>query len=273
MTDRRDWEGRTGRKWADEWRRTDRAFAGLTDRLLARVRSMTTTHVLDIGCGAGELSLAIAREHPEAEVVGVDIAAPLVDAARSRGENLPSARFILADAATFAPERPCDLIVSRHGVMFFDDPPVAFAHLRKVAAPSASLLFSCFRDRSLNQWASEIAALLPPGAVAPPVARAPGPFAFSEPEYVSQILEAAGWTGVNFEPIDFAYVAGSGGDAVADALSFFLSIGPAAAAAPELDPAERAAFVGRLERYLDDQRDDAIVALAAAAWIVEARSP
>ena len=273
MTDRRDWEGRTGRKWADEWRRTDRAFAGLTERLLSRVRRLSPTRVLDIGCGAGELSLAIAREHPATEVVGIDISAPLVEAAEERGENLPNVDFVLGDAATYRPERPCDLLVSRHGVMFFDDPPTAFAKLRTGTEPGGRLLFSCFRDRALNQWASELVALLPPGAVGPSDPRTPGPFAFSDRDYVSAILQSAGWADIEFDPVDFAYIAGSGGNPVADALSFFLTIGPAAAAAMELSPDERSAFIDRLERYLDDACDGSLIALSAAAWIVEARSP
>lgn len=272
MTDRRDWEGRTGRKWADEWRRTDRAFAGLTEKLLARIRVLSPANVLDIGCGAGELSLAIAREHPAAQVLGVDIAAPLIDTATERGANLPNVRFQIADAATFKPDRPSDLLVSRHGVMFFDDPPLAFTHLRSVAAPDAHLLFSCFRDRSLNPWASEIAKLLPPGAVSPADPRASGPFAFSERDHVERILTEAGWAAVHFEAVDFAYVAGTGDDPLGDAKSFFLSIGPAAAAAVELSPDARLQFIDRLVRFLDEHRSGSIVALPASAWMVTARA-
>ena len=84
MTDRSDWEGRIGRKWADEWRRTDRSFAGLTEHLLRKARGGSLDRILDIGCGAGELSLALAREHPDSTVVGIDISEPLIAAARER---------------------------------------------------------------------------------------------------------------------------------------------------------------------------------------------
>ena len=73
MTDRSDWKGRVGQKWAAEWRRTDRSFAGLTERLLARAGDRPITRAFDIGCGAGEVSLVLARAHPDSEVMGLDI--------------------------------------------------------------------------------------------------------------------------------------------------------------------------------------------------------
>jgi len=274
MTDRSDWEGLTGEKWAVEWKRTDRSFTNLTARLLSDVRKESPRRVLDIGCGAGELSLAIAREHPGAQVTGIDVSGDLVAVARERAANTPNARFLVADAAGWdaGAHRP-DFLVSRHGVMFFADPVAAFAHLASIAAPGARLLFSCFREPARNMWASELVDLLPPGRYTAPRPGLPGPFAFSDPMHVEAILNAAGWTELALDPADFAYVAGTGGDPVSDAVTYFMTIGPAAAAASELGPDERAAFVERLEHFLGQRRDGSIVALPASAWIVSARVP
>lgn len=273
MTDRSDWEGRIGRKWADEWRRTDRSFAGLTEHLLRKARGGSLDRILDIGCGAGELSLALAREHPDSTVVGIDISEPLIAAARERGGNLSNVSFTLADATTWeSGGRGPDLLISRHGVMFFDDPVAAFSHLRSVADQKGRILFSCFRDRRENQWADGIAALLPTGVQSLPEPGAPGPFAFADPAYVGGILSSAGWRDIQFEKVDFAYVAGAGGDPVSDALTYFLAIGPAAAAAAELEPAQRSVFIDRLEGFLAEHRDGSIVALQGAAWIVTGRA-
>jgi SAM-dependent methyltransferase len=272
MTNRSEWEGRTGNKWASEWRRTDRAFTGLTDRLLGRASERPFSRALDIGCGAGELTLALARGHPRARVTGIDISGELISVARERGAHLDNARFEVADAAhwfnsDFAP----DLVVSRHGVMFFDEPIPAFANLAAGAGPEARLVFSCFRDRAHNPWATSIVALLPKGTVPPAAPDAPGPFAFADRSRVEHLLRSAGWGDSAFEKVDFAYVVGAGQDPVGDARSFFLSIGPAAAAAAELPGAERAEFIKRLEIFLEDQRDRDLIAFPAAAWIVSAQ--
>ncbi len=84
MSKPNDWEGRTGKGWAAEWRRTDRSWGGLTDQLLRHTRDFTFSTVLDIGCGAGELSLAIARGRPNASVLGVDISPELIEVAQER---------------------------------------------------------------------------------------------------------------------------------------------------------------------------------------------
>src|SRR5690606_32551346 len=146
-----EWLGQSGRSWAEQWRRTDRGFSMLTERLLRGTREFDFSSVLDIGCGAGELSLAIARGRPQCRVIGVDVSPPLIDAARERGAHHPDVTFELADAADWRPAEPFapDLLVSRHGVMFFGDPVAAFTNLCDVAAPGASLLFSCFRERKL----------------------------------------------------------------------------------------------------------------------------
>ncbi|MFM2272809.1 MAG: hypothetical protein RL702_1874 [Pseudomonadota bacterium] len=269
MTTGMDWRAQVGRSWAESYHLTDRSFAGLTQRLLERIAEREGNHVLDIGCGAGELSLAIARNRPHAQVLGVDISAQLVAAAGQRGEQLGNVRFIEADAATwqepgFAPE----VLVSRHGVMFFDAPVAAFANLLKIAAPEAELIFSCFRSPQENPWASDLAKLLQLPPPADPTA--PGPFAFADPQYVEGILSGAGWLGPGFEPVDFAYIAGKGEDPVEDALGLFRRIGPAAQALRALEGEALASAEARIREWLEDHRSGDLVALPAAAWIVTA---
>jgi SAM-dependent methyltransferase len=267
-----DWAGDAGEKWAAEWRRTDRSFAGLTDRLLAKTREFSFNDVLDVGCGAGELSLAIARGRRNANIVGVDISPQLVEVARGRAENFSHVSFELGDASHWKPASGFtpDLLVSRHGVMFFDDPVAAFAHLAELSAPGAGLLFSCFRGPADNEVFTGIGSLLPPPET-PPDPEAPGPMAFANPDRVRSILSQAGWTGINLEPFDFAMVAGVGENAVGDAMEYFMAIGPAANALAAMDGALRAATLEKMRIYLAGKAVRNIVALGAGAWIVTAR--
>ena len=164
----------------------------------------------------------------------------------------------------FAPE----LLVSRHGVMFFDIPVMAFANLYALAAPAARMVFSCFRSAKLNPWASELAALLE----VPPMAEstAPGPFAFADEAHVRGILDNAGWRDIALEPVDFAYVAGAGEEPVEDALQLFRRIGPAAPVLRGLEGEARVRAEGWVREWLEEHRSGNLVAFPAAAWIVTA---
>jgi SAM-dependent methyltransferase len=271
MTGKSDWQGKTGEGWAAQWQRTDRSFGGATEKLLARSREFPFRNALDIGCGAGELALALARGHPHARVVGVDVSPQLIDVARGRAANLANVSFELADAAQWRPDDAFapQLLLSRHGVMFFDDPPAAFANLAALAAPGANLLFSCFRDRAENPFFTEIGRLLPASDGAPDP-YAPGPFAFAERDHVSAILQSGGWRAPEFEAFDFAMIAGAGEDPVGDAMTYFQTIGPAAVALREMPEADRARVLAAIHEVVTANCRDGVVALRAGLWIVTA---
>lgn len=269
MTDIAEWQGGVGRNWATEWERTDRSFAGLTPGLLDAIAGEPGLRIVDVGCGAGEIALAVAAARPDAHVTGVDVSPELVTAARERGEDIANVRFLLADATLWAdPHGAPELYVSRHGVMFFPDPPVAFGHLAKVAAPGARFVFSCFRASAENEWAVEIAKLLPPPAPTGAQPFPPGPFAFADPEHVQRCM--AGWRDFAFTAVDYDYIAGAGPDPVADALAFFARIGPTALAIRTLPESAKASFMAKLEALVRSRLVGGKVSFRAAAWLVTA---
>lgn len=269
MTGASDWIGTVGRSWAAEWRRTDASFAQLTPQLLALIGEQPGKAIVDVGCGAGELSIALASARPEATVTGVDISEDLIKAASLRAD-LPNLGFECADATQWQPQQSPDLYVSRHGVMFFPDPLEAFAHLAEVAAPHARIVFSCFRKAADNAWAARIAELLPPGDSPALQPFAPGPFAFADPDHVRRCM--AGWHDHTFTPVDFGYVAGQGDDPVEGALALFRRIGPAAPALRALPGDERSALEQRLRDVIEGHLEGGRVIFPAAAWLVTASS-
>jgi SAM-dependent methyltransferase len=265
-----DWTGYVGDVWADEWRRTDRSFANLTDQLEAAILAAAPPgpfRALDIGCGAGATSLALAIARPGAEVVGVDLSQSLVDVARNRLAGLSNCRVEQGDVLVAAAAIRPDLLVSRHGVMFFADPVAAFTALRAAAAPGATLIFSCFGPRRVNRFATLVDELVPPE---PAAADEPGPFAFADPERVADILTRAGWVPDAPRRVPFAYRAGAGDDPVADAVSFLSRIGPAAAALREASEPDalRLALASALAHY----RTVDAVDLPALGWIWRAQA-
>ena len=268
------WNGKVGETWAKMQARMDRALTPVTAALLSIAAPQPGEDVLDIGCGSGETTLALAcAVGDDGSATGVDISEPLLARARARAEELLSeAEFIAADAATYRDDMGYDLIVSRFGVMFFADPIAAFANIHALAAPGGRLCFACWQPPADNGWATfpltTLASLMP--AQPPSDPHAPGPFAFADPERVHGILTAAGWTDIAFHAVPFTMVIGEGDDPVTAAVDFNLRIGPAARAirdaGRDIEPAARAA----LAAALGDLLVDGAIGLPGAVWLVSA---
>ena len=280
MTEAMEWQGRVGEVWAEEWRRTDRTLGPVADALIAKVEAATNARsaptIVDIGCGAGSTSLMLADRIEGAHVVGIDLSPALVEVARTRAEGRPNIRFEQADASRWQPANGVrfDMILSRHGVMFFSDPVSAFANLHSLGTPDARLVFSCFRARAENPWVLALDPIL--ARFAPAAANAPpppvGPFAFGDPARVEPILEAAGFEAPHFQPLDFDMRVGVGEDPVEEAIAYFSRIGPFASMLRELDEDRRGAAKAQLREVVAAHLIDGEVRMRAAAWIVTARS-
>lgn len=275
MTAAGDWIGKVGDVWAREWPRTERSFADLESVLRRAILSVAPDRgqFLDLGCGVGTTSAAIAAACPDTRVTGVDLSAAMVAIARER-HDAPNLRFVAGDVLDMTIAQSDDLVFSRHGVMFFADPVAAFTHLRRRVSPGAPLVFSCFRARSHNRWALELA-----DATGQPVrddrSYAPGPFGFADHAFVADLLARTGWCVESSEAADFDYVAGEGTDdaaAIADAITFFTRIGPAAAAIRSALDHARADLLERIGTRLARYARNGRVAMPASAWIWTARA-
>lgn len=274
MTTASDWTGKVGDIWAREWRRTERSFADLAPHLTRAILSIAPGRgrFLDLGCGVGSTAAEVAQARPLASVRGIDLSEPLIALARER-HALANLSFIAGDALSLAGSMH-DMIVSRHGVMFFADPDAAFTNLRRGAVAGSPLVFSCFHARRENVWATELDTAIG-ASQADRASYAPGPFAFADRSFVADMLDRTGWRVGSVDRVDFSYVAGEGeGDdaALADALDFFARIGPAAAAIRGVSGEERRVLLDRIRTRLTRYAVSGRVAMPAAAWIWTARA-
>jgi SAM-dependent methyltransferase len=229
------WQDAAGRRWVELQERTDAQLDPLGRAALERVAPQTGERALDVGCGAGQSVLELAElVGPRGNVVGVDVSEPLLGRAKERvaAARLSNVELLLANAASVRVEPAVDLIFSRFGVMFFEDPVAAFAHLRTTLVPGGRLGFVCWQPLAVNLWAAAPLAavkklrpehpqleLLAPGK--------PGPFAFSDAKVVENLLERAGFTHVTIVPHE-AEVAVGGARTLEDAVEYSRQIGPAA---------------------------------------------
>jgi SAM-dependent methyltransferase len=267
------WNGPAGEKWVRNQAVMDASLADATAALLPLAAIQPGERVLDIGCGSGQLSLLAAdAAGPGGQVTGADISQPLLALARQRAAGRSNVSFIEADAAThpFTPEY--DLLVSRFGVMFFDDSPAAFANLRRAAAPGGRLAFVCWRPIAENEYAAMPFAVAKPlmPALPPADPHAPGPFALADPDRLRGILEGAGFSGIAIEPLDGVMRMGATAE---EAGIQATSLGPTARALAKLDEGVRAKVVAAVtEAFRNYPLSDGFITCRLACWLVSARA-
>lgn len=201
------WNGPAGHAWVEAQHVLDRLFAPFEDLLVDAVRAASARSALDVGCGTGSTTIAIARAlGGSGSCLGVDISEPMIALARARAEREHAhAEFVVADAQVYAFEpASVDLIVSRFGVMFFSDPVRAFANLRRAAREGAQLRLIVWRSAEENPFmttAERAAAQILPN-LPPRRPDGPGQFAFADHDRVRAILNHSGWSGIDLQPID-----------------------------------------------------------------------
>ena len=263
------WDGPTGQKWVQHQADMDRNLADANVGVLRLAAAKPGERVLDIGCGAGQTSYLLAEAvGPGGHVTGVDISTPLLGAARSHAPK--NTEFIHADAAfrAFMPEY--DLIFSRFGVMFFDDPAEAFANIRKAAKPSGRLAFVCWRPAPENQWVTVPAAAAKPFLPETPPADplAPGHFAFADPKRVEVILTKAGFGNVKIDRLDGRMHLGPSAENAAFQMT---NIGPLSRALNEVeDEAVKDKIHAAVAVAFEGIKKNGEVAPAIACWLVSA---
>lgn len=267
------WNGPSAKRWIDHQAALDRTLRVFGDALLERAAAQPGERVLDVGCGCGDSLLALSgRVGPGGSVTGVDISSAMLARARELTAALPNVQVIERDAAQLPPEVHYDLIFSRFGVMFFEDPALAFTRLRATLRPGGRLVFVCWRDYSDNPWLSEpadVVRTLVPDSPPPPRPRVPGPFAFAERAHVEAILSAAGFRAVSLERFD-APIALSSGD-VAEAVLFAMKSGPVAVMLANADASTLERVRSALTAKLHAQRSEAGIVLGSSTWLVSAQ--
>lgn len=277
-----DWNGNSGERWLANQERLDRMLAAYGDAAVAAAAPQPGERVMDIGCGAGATTLDIARlVCPVGFVLGVDISAQLIGRARERAADSDNpgkgVEFLLADASreVFAPPR-FDLLFSRFGVMFFDDPVAAFGHIRHALRPDGRLVFVCWRGAGENDWTrlpmAAIRDIVPP---APPVdAEAPGPFSFGDRGRVTRILTDAGYGDIVFEAVDHPILFGLGATreaAIDDAVDHALQVGPLGRALIDQPGIVKAQAIAAVRAAFGEKAGPDGVTIEGAAWVVTAR--
>lgn len=267
------WNGAMGELWVREQAFMDGMLRSFQTFLVSHAVSKRPDSVLDIGCGNGTTTIAIAEAlGRDARVVGVDISEPMIANAQSSiPAGLDTVQFVAADASAhnFRDQR-FDLIISRFGAMFFSDPVQALSHLLGAAHPGAETALVAWRSLDDNAFMAagmRAAAAFPPTPPTPQPG-APGAFAFAEPAHVETVFTSAGWMKPSLEPADLPCTFPA-----ADLDMFIENLAPTRPDLGDLDPGLRNEVLAAVRSALETFVDGDTVKMTARTWLIRARAP
>jgi SAM-dependent methyltransferase len=267
------WNSDEGATWVTDEARYDEMLAPFAAALLDAASPEPDATILDVGCGTGATTLAAAHRAAGGVSTGIDISRPMIEGARRRveREGVTNAAFEVCDAQVDPiPTRP-DLLLSRFGVMFFEDPVAAFTNLHGSMAPGGRLAFVCWQPLFVNEWMTVPALAVAEHVPLPeaPAAGTPGPFSFGDADLVRGVLDAAGFRDVSVEPFEASLLLGGRGSVDA-AVAFLRNTGMGRTLLSQAPPAIADAALAGVRTALAPHHDGDGVRLNSSTWIVTA---
>ncbi len=269
------WNEEGGRKWVNFQEILDSSLSHFGHEAMDIAEIRPGEKVLDIGCGCGDTTLEMAqRVGRNGQVTGVDLSTIILEQAKYKITSMlkPVVNFNCVDAQShdFTPQT-YDLIFSRFGVMFFNDPVAAFHNMRLALKPNGRLVFICWQSLHENQWVSlplQVAGNYAP-LPTPSPPNEPGPFSFGASLRITEILKGAGYKSPSIQQYVTKFNLGRTPEKAA---KFISTIGPASFLMddPDIGYDIKISFMEELCQALALHQTDLGVELDAASWVVSA---
>jgi SAM-dependent methyltransferase len=270
------WNADEAEHWVREADRYDAMLRPFGELAMDRAGVSAGERVLDVGCGGGQTTLAIAeRVGARGAITGIDISEPLVRRAREAAKRagVTNVEFELGDAQTHPfPAGAFDAVFSRFGIMFFADPEAAFANLAGALRPGGRIAFVCWREFEAQEW------LVVPGAAAlayvpmPDLGEpgAPGMFAFADADRTRQVLGRAGFSDIRAEATDLPLVI-AGGGSVDDVMKWLDGSPIVNTLLEDADENAARSALAAIRESFEPYATPHGVVLRAGVWVVSAR--
>lgn len=195
------WSLGSGLDWITFHKQIDELFVGVNAVLINHVAPKSTDSILDIGCGTGATTRDFAAHTQHAH--GIDISTSML--AHAQKSTLQNTAFTRADAQTEPLSKlHYDHLVSRFGVMFFEEPVKAFTNLRHSLKTTGRLTMACWASFKQNPWFTIPRFIATDLLGSPPShdPQTPGPFAFADTSYTMNILIKSGFSDPQVKTLD-----------------------------------------------------------------------
>jgi trans-aconitate 2-methyltransferase len=123
--------------------------------LLNRIDASAPSLVYDLGCGAGNVTRLLRARWPGARIVGVDSSREMLDKA---AQAAPDVEWVLADLATWSPERAPDVVYSNAALHWLDGHELLFPRLLGSLAARGTLAVQMPRNHGAPSHTGMVAA-------------------------------------------------------------------------------------------------------------------
>ena len=180
-------------------------FSFITNYLFDNLDLNKNNKILDIGCGSGfTTSICANKVGNKGLVVGADISKPLLKLLNQKYKKIKNIKLIHTDIESYKfDEGYFDNVVSRFGIMFFDNPITAFINIYKCLKVGGKLTFVCWNNFKSNEFFS-----IPANVVSkfikvkiPLINNSPGPFSFNKKKYIYQLLENSNFKNIKIKNV------------------------------------------------------------------------
>jgi SAM-dependent methyltransferase len=196
------WDEERAAWWLANADAREKQLQPVSDALFDRASLQPGERVLDVGVGSGPTTgQAWEAVRPDGSVTGIDVAPPMIAAARQR-ITASEIEWIVGDAASydFAPST-YDAVISRFGVMFFTDPVAPFRNLSEATRSGGRLIVTVWSQlyatglfgipytvatTTLHRLGVEYQGFPPDGIL----------FSLGRPETIREVLNTAGWADI-----------------------------------------------------------------------------
>lgn len=264
------WDGIGGDRWVSNINRLDEMLAPTTSILMNEISKHSSKNTLELGCGAGDLAIAASSHGHVANIDAVDISYNILDLAKKRNQNNSRINFIHCDAETYSFKNNFyDLIYSRFGVMFFNDPNKAFINIRKCIKNQGIFIFLSWDKLENNPWmdvpSKAAFSVLPQPPK--PLGNPPGAFSLANKKIIRDILDISGFKEINSTNHKIKMNLGG----LEHAVNFATQLGPAATPFTEAKIAKKAAAKRAIKSELAKFEQNQNIRLPGSCWLTIAQ--
>ncbi|MDC3024329.1 class I SAM-dependent methyltransferase [Alphaproteobacteria bacterium] len=243
-------------KYVHYWLKYDDAinkkFENITEILISSLDLSKANNILDVGCGSGCTTKIISDKLNSAgKVLGMDLSLPMLKLLKKKYKQIKNIKTIQSDAQSYNFKKGSfEIVLSRFGLMFFENPYSAFINIYKSLKKKGVLSFVCWTDFKYNDFFSIPTEVLKSvtGLKKKKINKKPGPFAFNNKKYIYDILLKSNFSKVSIKTIKTRMIA----DNINTDIDIFMNIGIAAKIMKDnnLSPEIKIKIKAKLNNYL-----------------------